>query len=76
MRPIYLARLYKTRPALLPGRALGRLLDRHRRRDHSTFHGLHEVLVGAANGLDHDCAVAVRLGQELGRRAAFDLEDD
>ncbi len=61
MRPIHLVGLDKWRPALLLTREIGRP---HLRRVTvapitSTVKGLAtEVVLGAANGLDHECAVS------------------
>ena len=59
MRPIHLAHLDKTRPVLVLTRdiAIGWLRTVTVAAITSTVHGLAtEVLLGAANGLDHDCA--------------------
>jgi mRNA interferase MazF len=83
MRPIHLARLDKTRPAVVLTRAV--VVPRLRQITvapiTSTAQGLSvEIPVGPANGLDHDCVVncdnitTIR-AELLGRRVGYLLAD-
>lgn len=82
MRPIHLAILDKTRPVLVLTRsvAIGRLRTVTVAAITSTIHGLAtEILVGTANGLDHDSVVNIDNiftidYRSLGRRVGFLLE--
>lgn len=61
MRPIHLARIDKTRPVLVLTRELARDALSHVTVAPitTTVKGLYtEVLLGPANGLDHECAVS------------------
>ncbi len=79
LRGIYLVTLDKRRPALVLTRnyAIGRLRQVVVAPITSTVHGLPtEVLVGTANGLDHDSAVNVDgaqpvLSTDLGRPIGY-----
>lgn len=82
MRPIHLAALDKTRPVLVLTRevAIGRLRTVTVAAITSTIRGLAiEVLVGPANGLDHDSVVNLDNiftvdHRTLGRRVGFFLD--
>ncbi|WIY84148.1 type II toxin-antitoxin system PemK/MazF family toxin [Propionimicrobium sp. PCR01-08-3] len=83
MRPIYLARLDKTRPVLVLTRELVRpyLNSVTVAPITSTIRGLStELPVGSRNGLDHDCVVSLDnivtiTVKDLGRQIGFLLPD-